>query len=51
LAGTTQEHRLVSLGAVAAGDHPGRTSEEQRMLFCSVGLAGPEVYLLDRLLS
>jgi ornithine cyclodeaminase/alanine dehydrogenase-like protein (mu-crystallin family) len=50
LVGTTQEHRLRSLGAVLAGDTPGRTSAEQRILFCSVGLAGTESFLLDRLL-
>jgi len=51
LVGTSQEGRLVSLGGVVAGDVAGRTSDEQRVLFCSVGLAGTEVYLLDRLLG
>ncbi len=51
LVGTSQEERLVSLGAVLAGDAAGRTSDEQRVLFCSVGLAGTEVYLLDRLVG
>lgn len=51
LVGTPQEHRLNSLGAVLAGDAPGRTSDDQRVLFCSVGLAGTEVFLLDRLLD
>ncbi len=50
LAGTAQERRLVSLGAVLAGDAPGRTSDDQRVLFCSVGLAGTEAFLLDRML-
>jgi hypothetical protein len=44
LVGTPYEHGLTSLGAVVAGD-------EQRMLFCSVGLAGTESCLLDRLLG
>ena len=51
LGGTPQEHRLISLGAVLAGDAPGRTSDDQRVLFCSVGLAGTEVFLLDRLIG
>jgi len=33
-----------------AGDAPGRTSDEQIVLFCSVGLAGTEAFLLDPLL-
>jgi ornithine cyclodeaminase len=48
LAGTVYRDRLVSLGAVRAGGsarpEPGRIT-----LFCSVGLAGTEVFLLDRL--
>lgn len=51
LVGTPYEHRIASLGAVLAGDACGRTSEEQRVLFCSVGLAGTETFLLDRLLG
>lgn len=51
LLGTPQEHRLVSLGAVLAGDAPGRAGDDQRVLFCSVGLAGTEVFLLARLLD
>ena len=51
LVGTPQQHRVVSLGAVLAGDARGRTGEEQRVLFCSVGLAGTEAFLLDRLLG
>lgn len=51
LIGTPHEHRLTSLGAVLSGDTAGRTGEEQRLLFCSVGLAGTEAFLLDRLLS
>lgn len=51
LVGTPQEHRLISLGAVLAGDAPGRTSDDQRIVFCSVGLAGTEVFLLDRLID
>ncbi len=51
LVGTPQEHRLISLGAVLAGTAAGRTSDDQRVLFCSVGLAGTEVFLLDRLID
>jgi ornithine cyclodeaminase len=51
LVGTPHQHRVVSLGAVLAGDARGRTGEEQRVLFCSVGLAGTEAFLLDRLLG
>jgi ornithine cyclodeaminase/alanine dehydrogenase-like protein (mu-crystallin family) len=51
LVGTPQQDRLISLGAVLAGDAPGRTADDQRVLFCSVGLAGAEVFLLDRLID
>ncbi|MTK01828.1 NAD(P)-binding domain-containing protein [Micromonospora sp. CP22] len=40
--------RLRDLAAVLAGTAPGRTSADQISLFCSVGLAGTEVFLLDR---
>ncbi|MEE6261089.1 ornithine cyclodeaminase family protein [Plantactinospora sonchi] len=41
--------RLRSLGAVLAGTRPGRSTADQVTVFCSVGLAGSEVFLLDRL--
>ncbi|HEY0698226.1 MAG TPA: ornithine cyclodeaminase family protein [Micromonospora sp.] len=41
--------RLGDLGAVLAGAAPGRTDPAQLTFFCSVGLAGTEVFLLDRL--
>lgn len=41
--------RLRHLGAVLAGAVPGRTATDEVTLFCSVGLAGSEVFLLDRL--
>ncbi|MEV1329003.1 ornithine cyclodeaminase family protein [Micromonospora costi] len=41
--------RLRDLGAVLAGAEVGRTAPEQISVFCSVGLAGTEVFLLDRL--
>ncbi|MFC0508614.1 ornithine cyclodeaminase family protein [Micromonospora costi] len=41
--------RLRDLGAVLAGAEVGRTDPEQISVFCSVGLAGTEVFLLDRL--
>ena len=62
LTGTVQHDRLTSLGAVLAGDAPGRTAPDrgggvgaavtdQTVIFCSVGLAGTETYLLARLLG
>jgi ornithine cyclodeaminase len=51
LTGTVQHDRLRSLGAVLAGAAPGRTAPEQTVIFCSVGLAGTETYLLARLLG
>ncbi|MDN5853614.1 MAG: hypothetical protein L0K86_12375, partial [Actinomycetia bacterium] len=49
LAGTPHADRLVSLGAVVSGevDRP----RSGRTIFCSVGLAGTEAYLLARLLD
>lgn len=47
LAGTPQHDRLVSLGSVLATE----TSEIQTVVFCSVGLAGTEAYLLAKLVS
>lgn len=41
--------RLRDLGAVLAGAVPGRTGADQVTVFCSTGLAGTEVFLLDRL--
>ncbi|WP_405092947.1 ornithine cyclodeaminase family protein [Micromonospora sp. NBC_01392] len=41
--------RLRDLGAVLAGAVPGRTRADQISVFCSTGLAGTEVFLLDRL--
>lgn len=46
LAGTSQQERLTSLGAAIADNVTGRT-----VLFCSVGLAGTEAYLLSKLIS
>lgn len=50
LTGTVQHDRLVSLGAVLAGDAPAPTLG-QTVVFCSVGLAGTETYLLAKLLG
>jgi len=50
LVGTLQRDRLVSLGAVRAGEvTPPQT--DGISLFFSVGLAGTEVYLLNRLMT
>jgi ornithine cyclodeaminase len=51
LHGTPLEHRLASLGAVLAGAVRGRTTDDERILFLSVGLAGTEAYLLHRLVE
>jgi ornithine cyclodeaminase/alanine dehydrogenase-like protein (mu-crystallin family) len=48
LAGTPHEHRLVSLGAVRAGEVAG-IAPAGISVFFSVGLAGTEGLLLDRL--
>lgn len=48
LADTSHEHRLVSLGAVRAGKAPA-TAPDGISVFFSVGLAGTEAFLLDRL--
>ncbi|MEU4771746.1 ornithine cyclodeaminase family protein [Micromonospora sp. NPDC023644] len=43
--------RLRDLGAVLAGAVPGRTGADQVSVFCSTGLAGTEVFLLDWLVG
>jgi ornithine cyclodeaminase/alanine dehydrogenase-like protein (mu-crystallin family) len=50
LAGTPYRDRLVSLGAIRAGEAT-RAAPEGISLFFSVGLAGTEAFLLDRLAS
>jgi ornithine cyclodeaminase len=50
LVGTAQRDRLVSLGAVRAGE-VARPEPDRISLFFSVGLAGTEVYLLNRLVA
>jgi alanine dehydrogenase len=42
---------VTSLGAVVAGDAPGRTSDDDITLYESVGLAGTEPWLLAHLLD
>jgi alanine dehydrogenase len=42
---------LVHLGAVVAGDHPGRAHATDITLYCSTGLAGSEVILAEALLD
>lgn len=41
---------LTHLGAIAAGDAPGRTAAEDITFYLSTGLAGSEVAIADRLL-
>jgi ornithine cyclodeaminase/alanine dehydrogenase-like protein (mu-crystallin family) len=48
LVGTPHHQRLVSLGAVRAGEIPPPTADAISLFF-SVGLAGTEAFLLDRL--
>lgn len=43
--------RVTSLAAIAAGAAPGRRVDSDLTLYLSVGLAGTEVYLLERLLN
>ncbi len=50
LVGTPHRDRLVSLGAVRAGE-VAVPEAPRRSLFLSVGLAGTEVYLLSRLIA
>ena len=50
LAGTPHQQRLVSLGAVRAGE-VARPAGDGITVFFSVGLAGTEAFLLDRLAS
>jgi alanine dehydrogenase len=45
------ERELTHLGAVLAGDRPGRTSGDDLTLYCSTGLAGSEVVLAAALLG
>jgi ornithine cyclodeaminase/alanine dehydrogenase-like protein (mu-crystallin family) len=51
LVGTPAEDRLVNLGAVVSGSATGRTSDDDVVVFCSVGLAGTEAFLLAKLLA
>ena len=48
LGGTPHHERIASLGALRAGD-VARPGPGSITLFCSVGLAGTEAFLLDRL--
>ena len=48
-ASSPADARMRHLGAIVAGDLPGRLGRDEITLFCSVGLAGTEVFLLDRL--
>jgi ornithine cyclodeaminase len=50
LVGTSQRDRLVSLGAVRAGE-VAQPEPDRISLFFSVGLASTEVYLLNRLMT
>lgn len=45
------DRALPHLGAVLAGDLPGRTGADDITLYCSTGLAGSEVVMAETLLS
>jgi ornithine cyclodeaminase len=47
---TPQWARMVELSDVVSGKHPGRTSNKDITLFCSVGLAGTEVVVANEVL-
>ena len=47
----TDERRFVGLESIVVGDEPGRRSDDDVTLFCSVGLAGTEVVLSNHLLK
>jgi ornithine cyclodeaminase/alanine dehydrogenase-like protein (mu-crystallin family) len=51
LVGTPAADRLVSLGAILSGSAQGRAHEDEVVVFCSVGLAGTEAFLLAKLLA
>lgn len=51
LHGTEHQGRMVSLSDIITGRHPGRGAEEEITLFYSLGLAGTEVLLADRLIE
>jgi alanine dehydrogenase len=42
---------LIHLGAVVAGDQPGRTDDGDIILYCSTGLAGSELLMAELLLA
>ncbi len=48
---TPERKRMVELDEILAGGTPGRKSPQDITLFCSVGLAGTEVVLANRLLE
>jgi|SoiMethySBSTD1v2_1073268.scaffolds.fasta_scaffold17186_6 ornithine cyclodeaminase/alanine dehydrogenase-like protein (mu-crystallin family) len=49
--GDRHASQVASLGAVLAGDAPGRTGDSDRTVYLSVGLAGTEVALAAALLT
>lgn len=42
-AGITQQEDVVELPQIVAGNHPGRTSDDQRVFFSPVGLAVEDI--------
>ena len=48
LHGHTPLNQFVSLADIVTGKRPGRTSDAQQTLFCSIGLAGTEVAVAAR---
>jgi len=51
LAGTDVELAMVELSEIVSGNHPGRSTVEGITLFYSLGLAGTEVALAERVLE
>ncbi|MDO8491581.1 MAG: ornithine cyclodeaminase family protein, partial [Dehalococcoidia bacterium] len=51
LSGTPHQKRLIELCDVVAGKKAGRSAPEDITLFCSMGLAGTEVVLADRVFA
>ena len=43
--------KFISLADIVTGKQPGRTSDQQQTLFCSIGLAGTEVAVASRALK
>ncbi len=45
------QNNIIDFADIIGGKHPGRTSDDQKILLCSVGMGGTEIALADRLLQ